>query len=195
MNISVIGCGRWGAFIAWYLDSIHHNVTVFGPEEAPEIHNFINTRTNGTITFDERVKPTTENLSKPDDTLWTSLTEHAEYVKAVVNRIEATGAKCYFGFGSVNACALTDEAKTEAQQKAFAELLKNAFDIEILGKPGNHVFDWKYMLPDGGSDFHLNDYGRPINTYRFYVEICEKLGVTPKGMKDLGTSFSGCVFE
>lgn len=59
MNISVIGCGRWGAFIAWYLDSIGHNLTVFGPEEAPQIHEFIQTRTNGTITFREEVKLTT----------------------------------------------------------------------------------------------------------------------------------------
>lgn len=147
------------------------------------------------ITFDERVKPTNENLSNPDDTLWTSLTEHAEYVRSVVDRVEATGARCYFGFCSVNASALTDAARTEAQQTAFIELLESAFDMEALGTPGNHVFDWKYMLPDGGSDFHLNDYGRPINTYRFYVEICEELGITPKGMKDLGTSFTGCIFE
>lgn len=59
MNISVIGCGRWGAFIAWYLDSIGHNLTVFGPKEAPQIHEFIQTRTNGTITFREEVKLTT----------------------------------------------------------------------------------------------------------------------------------------
>lgn len=59
MNISVIGCGRWGAFIAWYLDSIGHNLTVYGPEEAPQIHEFIETRTNGTITFRDEVKLTT----------------------------------------------------------------------------------------------------------------------------------------
>lgn len=59
MNISVIGCGRWGAFIAWYLDSIGHNLTVFGPEDAREIHEFMKTRTNGTITFREEVKLTT----------------------------------------------------------------------------------------------------------------------------------------
>jgi len=59
MNISVIGCGRWGAFIAWYLDSIGHNLTVFGPKDAREIHEFMKTRTNGTITFREEVKLTT----------------------------------------------------------------------------------------------------------------------------------------
>lgn len=59
MNISVIGCGRWGAFIAWYLDSIGHTLTVYGPEDAPQIHEFIKTRTNGTVTFDARVTLTT----------------------------------------------------------------------------------------------------------------------------------------
>lgn len=28
MNISVLGCGRWGSCIAWYLDKIGHNVLV-----------------------------------------------------------------------------------------------------------------------------------------------------------------------
>lgn len=32
MNISVIGCGRWGSFIAWYLDSIGHKVVLYGRE-------------------------------------------------------------------------------------------------------------------------------------------------------------------
>ncbi len=60
MKISVIGCGRWGAFIAWYLDSIGNEVTVYGPKEAPEIHTFIESRTNGTITFPERMTLTTD---------------------------------------------------------------------------------------------------------------------------------------
>ena len=30
MKISVLGCGRWGTFIAWYLDMIGHEVSLFG---------------------------------------------------------------------------------------------------------------------------------------------------------------------
>ena len=59
MTISVIGCGRWGAFIAWYLDSIGNDVTVYGPSNAPQIHEFIKTRTNGTVTFPDSIKLTT----------------------------------------------------------------------------------------------------------------------------------------
>jgi glycerol-3-phosphate dehydrogenase (NAD(P)+) len=30
MKIVVIGCGRWGSLITWYLDSIGHGVTLYG---------------------------------------------------------------------------------------------------------------------------------------------------------------------
>ena len=30
MNISVLGCGRWGTFLAWYANRVHHTVTLWG---------------------------------------------------------------------------------------------------------------------------------------------------------------------
>ena len=30
MKFSVMGCGRWGSFIAWYLHKIGHEVCVWG---------------------------------------------------------------------------------------------------------------------------------------------------------------------
>ena len=30
MNISVLGCGRWGSFHAWYADKIGHDVVLWG---------------------------------------------------------------------------------------------------------------------------------------------------------------------
>lgn len=30
MHITVIGCGRWGSLIAWYLDRTGHRVTLYG---------------------------------------------------------------------------------------------------------------------------------------------------------------------
>ena len=33
MKISVLGCGRWGSFIAWYLSRRGNDVTSWGPEE------------------------------------------------------------------------------------------------------------------------------------------------------------------
>ena len=35
MNITVIGCGRWGSLITWYLDHIGHRVTLYGRAASP----------------------------------------------------------------------------------------------------------------------------------------------------------------
>ena len=58
MNISVLGCGRWGSFIAWYLSKIGHNVTVWGRKESKNLNRFLSYRNNGIIFFNENVKVT-----------------------------------------------------------------------------------------------------------------------------------------
>ena len=58
MNISVLGCGRWGSFIAWYLNRIGHNVTIWGRKESKNLNRILNSRNNGIIFFNEKVKIT-----------------------------------------------------------------------------------------------------------------------------------------
>lgn len=40
MKITVVGPGRWGSFIAWYLDSIGHKVTLYGRRESEKMQEF-----------------------------------------------------------------------------------------------------------------------------------------------------------
>ena len=56
MKISVLGCGRWGGFIAWYLRHIGNDVTIYGLEEDPGYQSLKSTRTNGILTYDDDVK-------------------------------------------------------------------------------------------------------------------------------------------
>lgn len=56
MNITVIGCGRWGSLIGWYLDSIGHCVTFYGKENSPHMQAFLNTRSNGLLTIPPSIK-------------------------------------------------------------------------------------------------------------------------------------------
>ena len=58
MKASVIGCGRWGSFIAWYLHSIGHEVTLYGREGSAHMQRFMAERSNGLVTFDETVRLT-----------------------------------------------------------------------------------------------------------------------------------------
>lgn len=46
MKLTVIGCGRWGTFIAWYLDHIGHEVTLYGREGSKNMERLIKERKN-----------------------------------------------------------------------------------------------------------------------------------------------------
>ena len=55
MKIPVIGCGRWGSFIAWYLDSIGHEVSLYGRCGSKHMEAFESTRTNGLVTLNDSI--------------------------------------------------------------------------------------------------------------------------------------------
>jgi len=59
MKIFVIGAGRWGSFIAWYLDSIGHTVSLYGRESSEKMKELIRTRKNSVIELGESIKLTT----------------------------------------------------------------------------------------------------------------------------------------
>ena len=151
------------------------------------------------VTLNEMVNTTTTvtsqiSLDNPDQ--WISLTTYAENVRDTIGKVRATGATVYFGFCPVNENALTQQARTPEQQEAFDRLIEETFGFELLGSCSDHLYEWVYMFKGSdGSDFHLNDYGRAINTYRMYTHLCEKLGLTPVSMTEYGTNFAGCLFE
>ena len=41
MRITVIGCGRWGSLIAWYLDRTGHAVTLYGRPGSRHMQRFL----------------------------------------------------------------------------------------------------------------------------------------------------------
>ena len=60
MKISVIGCGRWGSLITWYLDRLGHDLTLYGRESSPHMARFLRERKNDLLTLPESVKLTTK---------------------------------------------------------------------------------------------------------------------------------------
>ncbi|MBP5242568.1 MAG: glycerol-3-phosphate dehydrogenase [Clostridia bacterium] len=55
MKISVLGCGRWGSFIAWYLTNKGYDVYSWGPEGDYSYEVLKNTGKNEYVTLDERI--------------------------------------------------------------------------------------------------------------------------------------------
>ena len=51
MHITVIGCGRWGSLIAWYLDRTGHRVTLYGRPGSRHMQRFLATRQNDLLTL------------------------------------------------------------------------------------------------------------------------------------------------
>ena len=62
MKAIVVGCGRWGSFIAWYLDQIGKDVTIYGRSKSSEFQRIVTTRSNDYIEYPESIK-FTSNLN------------------------------------------------------------------------------------------------------------------------------------
>lgn len=59
-NIFVIGCGRWGTFIAWYLSHIGHSVTLYGRKNSASFQNLLSNRKNEYLKLDDAIRLTTD---------------------------------------------------------------------------------------------------------------------------------------
>lgn len=60
MDISVIGCGRWGTFITWYLDHIGHQVRLYGRKQSKHMQKLIKERKNDLLELGEGIELTTD---------------------------------------------------------------------------------------------------------------------------------------
>ncbi len=56
MKISVLGCGRWGSCIAWYLDKIGHEVLSCGLADAPEFIRLKKDHRNDYLVFPDSIE-------------------------------------------------------------------------------------------------------------------------------------------
>lgn len=55
MNITVIGCGRWGSFLAWYLSGLGHRVLMYGRRGSRTFETLKNERKNEYLALSEEV--------------------------------------------------------------------------------------------------------------------------------------------
>lgn len=94
MKVTVIGCGRWGTFLAWYLDKVGHNVTLYGREGSKKMQALINTRRNDAIEIGGSV------------ILSTSLAD-AKESDIIIISVDSQGLRALFT--ELKKCSLTDK--------------------------------------------------------------------------------------
>lgn len=55
MKVSVLGCGRWGTFLAWYANRIGHDVLLWGREGSRNFAALANTKKNDYLTLPDKI--------------------------------------------------------------------------------------------------------------------------------------------
>lgn len=58
MNVSVLGCGRWGTFLAWYANRVGHNVVLWGRENSRNFIGLNQTRKNDYLSLPDGIELT-----------------------------------------------------------------------------------------------------------------------------------------
>ena len=66
MQITVVGCGRWGSLITWYLDSIGHKMTLYGRAESEHMRRFLSERRNDLLSLPQSVSLSCELAALED---------------------------------------------------------------------------------------------------------------------------------
>ena len=83
MKISVLGCGRWGSFIAWYLCNHGHEVCSWGSEEGYSYQVLRDTGKNEYVTLDKRIHLTCD------------LKEAVDHAETIIISISSQGLRSF----------------------------------------------------------------------------------------------------
>ena len=81
MKVSVLGCGRWGSFIAWYLCNRGHEVYSWGPEDDYSYKVLKETGKNEYVSLDSRIH------------LTCALKEAVEHAETIIISISSQGLR------------------------------------------------------------------------------------------------------
>lgn len=60
MKITVIGPGRWGSFIAWYLNGLGHQITLYGRKGSENLERLVKDRRVAQVTLPEEIRLTSD---------------------------------------------------------------------------------------------------------------------------------------
>ncbi len=93
INISVIGVGRWGSFIAKYLSDIGHRVTLYGRASSARMQELLQTRKNKLMALPEDVQLTTDLMAALARTDVLVISVGAQGLRALLGELRAAGFK------------------------------------------------------------------------------------------------------
>lgn len=87
MNIFVIGCGRWGTFLAWYLDSIGHSVSLYGRKDSKSYNTLKSSGSNGLVSIGKNIF-LTDSLSTASQSDCIIISIPSQKLRSLINELK-----------------------------------------------------------------------------------------------------------
>ncbi len=92
MKVTVIGCGRWGSLITWYLDKIGHQVSLCGRASSAHMQRFLSERRNDLLELPESISLHTDYACAQDaDVIVISVPSQA--LQGLMDELKSLGLK------------------------------------------------------------------------------------------------------
>jgi glycerol-3-phosphate dehydrogenase (NAD(P)+) len=144
-TVSVLGCGRWGTFLAWYANKIGHNVMLWGRQDSKNYLNLKENRAN-------------EYLSLPDDIILTNnLEEAVDSAEIIIISISSQNLRSFahqlsliYGIEKktfVLCMKGIESSSGKRLSQVFGEEMGKGVELAIWVGPG-HVQDYVNNIPN-----------------------------------------------
>jgi len=144
LNISVLGCGRWGTFLAWYCSSIGHDVLIWGRENSRSLLSLQSERKNTYLQLQDSIILTTSL----EDAL-----NHGDYIIISISAQELRGlVRVIADLGVVGKTFILcmkgiEDSSGKRLSQIMTEELETSNKIAIWVGPG-HVQDFISGIPN-----------------------------------------------
>ncbi len=119
MNATVLGCGRWGTYIAHYLNTKGHNVLLWGRKDSPRLKELIHSGGNEYMPLDKHIRTSTslEIALNYADTVFISISsQHLRNLAKAISQYKIDGKTivlCMKGIENNTGLRLTEVIKEE----------------------------------------------------------------------------------
>ncbi len=145
MKITVIGCGRWGSLITWYLSAKKgHDVTLYGMAHAPQMQRFLKERRNDLLELPDSVKLSTDIVASTESAETIIISIGAQDLRGLMQEMVPLGLKNK----TVVLCMKGVEASTGKRlSEVVAEHLDPSMKIAVWVGPG-HVQEFYAGVPN-----------------------------------------------
>ena len=143
MRVSVVGCGRWGSLIAWYLDHNGHEVSLYGRESSAHMQRFLKERRNDLLTLPESIKLSTDlSVTSTAEVLVIAIASQS--LRSLLSQLASIGTKD----NMVVLCMKGIEIETTKRLSEIAvEILDPSCKVAVWLGPG-HVQEFYSGIPN-----------------------------------------------